>query len=72
MMVGIWLSGRSVDKNPGITTDVIINMPKCRKVVGIDTLNGFEQELKFNQDGDRLVIPGVIIRDYPLFIRIER
>jgi hypothetical protein len=71
LMVGVWLPGKSVDKQPGITTDVIVRAPKCSKVVGIDTLNGIEQELAFRQDGDRLIIPGIVIRDYPLMLRLQ-
>jgi len=33
--------------------------------MGIDTLNGFEQELEFKQQGDRVVVPNVLVRDYP-------
>lgn len=68
-MVSAWLPGVSIDKHPGIVTDVTIEA-ECGKVIGIDTLNGFEQELSFHQDGGHAVIPGIIIRDYPLMLKI--
>jgi hypothetical protein len=71
LMIGAWLAGKSVDKQPGVATDLVVLAPKCSKVVGIDTLNGIEQELNFRRDGDRLVIPGVVIRDYPLMLRLQ-
>lgn len=71
LMLGAWLPGKSEDRCPGINSDVIVHAAKCRKVVGIDTLNGVEQELKFKQDGERLVIPGLVIRDYPLMLRLQ-
>lgn len=70
LMLGVWLPGESVDKHPGVMTDVIIRAA-CDRVVGVDTLNGVEQDLQFRQDGDRVVIPGVVVRDYPLILRLE-
>jgi len=70
-MIGIWLSGKSLDKHPGVITDLTVSVPKCSEVVGVDTLNGVEQELKFEHDGGRAVIPGIVIRDYPLMLRLR-
>lgn len=70
-MIGAWLPGKSVDKHPGVTTDLVVSLPRCAKVVGIDTLNGVEQELTFKQDGERMVIPGAVIHDYPLMLRFQ-
>ena len=71
LMVGAWLPGKSVDRHSGFTTDVVVGVPKCSEVIGIDTLNGVEQELKFTQNGDRLVVPRLVIRDYPLMLRLQ-
>jgi hypothetical protein len=71
LMVGAWLPGRSVDKHPGIITDVTLNAPKCSKATGIDTLNGVEQELSSRIEAGRLVIPGVVIHDYPMMLRLH-
>jgi len=71
LMIGTWLPDKSVDKHPGVTTDLVVRWPKCRKVVGIDTLNGVEQELRFRQEGERVIIPRLVIRDYPLMVRLE-
>jgi len=30
----------SVNKHPGVTTDVIVHGAKCKDVIGIDTLTG--------------------------------
>jgi hypothetical protein len=71
LMAGVWLSGKSVDKHPGVTTDLTVSVPKCAKLVGIDTLNGIEQTLSFKQDRDRIKVAGVVIHDYPLMLRFE-
>jgi hypothetical protein len=70
LMIGVYLTGQSVDTHPGIPTEVTINGIKCSRVVGIDILNGFEQELEFEQEGDKLVVRGVFVRDYPVMLRL--
>jgi hypothetical protein len=70
LMIGVYLTGQSVDRHPGVKTDVTISGVKCRRVVGIDILNGFEQELEFEQREGRLVVAGVLVRDYPVMLRL--
>ena len=48
-----------------------MDAPASARVVGIDTLNGFEQELRIEQRGDRLAGPGIVVQDYPLMLRLE-
>ena len=69
-VVAVWLTGPSVDKNPGQCVDIAI-AAACRRVVGIDTLNGFEQELSFERREDEVEISKVLVRDYPLLLRVE-
>jgi len=33
---------------------------------------GFEQELTFEQRNKQVIISGLVVRDYPLVLRIER
>jgi len=35
-------------------------------------VNGFEQKLRFESKDGEVLIPEVLIRDYPLVLRIER
>ena len=39
--------------------------------IGIDTLHGFEQELITQQAAEGLVIPGLLVKDHPIFVLIE-
>jgi hypothetical protein len=41
-------------------------------VVGIDVLNGFEQELVTETENGNLVIRNLLIKDYPIIIRISQ
>jgi len=69
--VTAWLGGISVDDHPGIRSDLLVRGLEAKKVTGIDILNGTTQDLKFATDGDGTRIGGVMLRDYPLFIKIE-
>ena len=72
LMVAAWLPGKSADHHHGVATDMAIAVPRCRDVAGIDMLNGFEQRLLFRQENGRVVVPGLVIHDYPLMLRFTR
>jgi hypothetical protein len=38
----------------------------------IEMFNGTEQELNITPDGKDTVIDGILIKDYPMFIRLRR
>ena len=52
-------------------TDVVFQGMQAGRVLGIDTLNGFEQPLDFRQQGRDLIIPDLVVQDYPLMLRLE-
>jgi hypothetical protein len=74
-LVAAWIREKSrknrYDDYEGITTDVSISAQKPSKVIGIDLLNGREQDVQFNYSGSRILIPNLVLRDYPLFLRLE-
>jgi hypothetical protein len=72
LMLAAWLPGKSVDKHPGVTTDLAIAAPKCGKAIGIDILNGFEQQLQFREENGRIIVRGLVLRDYPLMLRLAK
>jgi len=51
-----------------VATDVHFPQEKFTRATGVDVLNGTEQELQV-VDGR---IPGIVAKDYPLFIRLKR
>lgn len=40
---------------------------RAEKVIGIDPLYAYQQELVFTRDGG-LSIPGILVHDYPTFV----
>lgn len=69
-MVAIWIPGSTDDQGPASATDILLPRMTVRQVWGIDLLNGVEQEMPFGQRGNQVVRPGIIVRDYPLLLRL--
>ncbi len=74
-LVAMWIKEKSrknrFDDYAGVTTSVSISAEAPSGVVGIDLLNGREQDVSFSVSGGRVIVPGLVIRDYPLFVRLE-
>ena len=71
LLAAVWLPGKSRDNHSGVKTDITIKNVSAKKVVGIELLNGFEQELKFKQVGGDVLLPALRVRDTPLLVRLE-
>ncbi len=69
-LLAIWIDAKAVDYDPGILSTLVFPGQAGRIAVGIDVLNGFEQQLEATDEGDDLVILDLLIRDYPLIIRL--
>jgi hypothetical protein len=74
-LVALWIREKSrknrFDDYAGVTTGVSISAQAPSKVVGVDLLNGREQDLSFGVSDGRVIVPDLVIRDYPLFVRLE-
>jgi hypothetical protein len=84
LLVALWLhagepgfvfpgeSGQvSRDDFEPVKTDVTLPAIAAKRVVGIDLLNGVEQELKFAAEGGKTVIRDLLVPDYPVMLRIQ-
>ena len=67
--MAIWLGGRAQDHCEGTAVDVRLKKP-CRKAVAYDPINGVSQELGIVQTAEGAVLPKVVVRDWPLIIRL--
>lgn len=70
-LVGIWSDGIAVEGHPGVNSTVVISDLSAEKVIGIDVISGIEQELVFSNENGNLVIRDLLIKDYPMFLRIR-
>ncbi len=68
--LALWLGGRAADHCDGVPVDVRLAVP-CRTAFVCDPVNGVRQELAVTQAGGASVLAGVVVRDWPLLIRLE-
>ena len=69
-LVALWTNGIAVDDDPGVETTLTIPGFSASEVIGIDVLFGFEQELIFEMENGDLVIHYLLVKDYPILLRI--
>ena len=69
-MVGLWTNGLALEEDPGVEASIKIPGAEASEVVIVDVLDNIEQNLVFEiVDGD-LVIENLLVRDYPLAIKL--
>jgi hypothetical protein len=72
LLIAEWSDGIAVDHDPGIPSKLVIPGFAGWNATAIDILHGFEQELiSSNENGD-LIIRDILIKDYPVIIRLSR
>ncbi|NIM92945.1 MAG: hypothetical protein GTO18_04450 [Anaerolineales bacterium] len=69
-LVAIWTDGVAVEIDSGMLATLTIPNFSAGEVKGIDVLYGFEQQLITSSENDNLVIQGLLIKDYPIILRI--
>jgi hypothetical protein len=70
-LVAVWTNGVAMEDDPGVEATITIPDMEASYVSVIDLLHNLEQELLVNTvDGD-LVIENLMVRDYPLVIRLS-
>lgn len=70
--VAIWTDGVAVDDDPGVPATLTIPNISAGEVTGIDVLHGFEQELITSTENGNLVIQDLLVKDYPLILRLSK
>lgn len=70
-MLAIWTDGIAQDEDPGIPATIRFPGLAAETVIGIDVLHGFEQELISEIDGDDTIIRDLLVKDYPILIRLS-
>jgi len=69
-LVAMWTNGPPSENEPGIPVTVVLPGLGFERVIGIDVLGGFTQELSAFLEENDLVIPRLVVRDYPIVLRI--
>ena len=70
ILFALWTNDVAADHDPGDSMGLTFHDLSAERVVGIDVLHGFEQELEYEifTDGD-LVISDLVVKDYPIIIK---
>ena len=68
-VVALWQPGRAADTCSGVPADMVVPGP-CRQAIAYDPLNGVEQELDMEFVHGSAHIRGVLIKDYPILVRL--
>ena len=69
-LAALWTDGAAVEDDPGVRATLTFASLAAQKVIGIDVLNGFEQELTFEAYNGSLVVRNLLVRDYPIILRL--
>jgi hypothetical protein len=69
-VLALWRSGRTHDHCAGKPCDVLLD-GRYESAIGNDPLNGTAQELRVHAEGDRTCVPGILVKDYPILIRLK-
>ena len=68
-LLALWTDGIAVDDDPGVTATLTVPGVSAQRVMGIDILKGFEQQMVTNTEGGNLVISNLLVKDYPIILR---
>jgi len=69
-LIALWTNGEAVEDDPGVSATLTIPSFSAQKVIGIDVLNGFEQEVITETENGDLVIQNLLVKDYPIILRL--
>jgi len=70
-MIAAWIPGKTRDGIVEAKSDVILPGAQVRQAWVLDIFNGTEQELNITRNGNNTVIKGMLVKDYPVFVRVS-
>jgi hypothetical protein len=70
-LIALWTDGIAVDEDPGVSANLTVQGITSENVTGIDVLNGYQQPITANSENGDLIIQNLIVRDYPVILRIS-
>ncbi len=70
-ILAVWTDGIAQNEDPGVPATIKFPGLAAGTVTGIDVLHGFEQDLVFETDGEATIIRDLLVKDYPILIRLS-
>lgn len=71
-LTALWTDGVAVDNDLGVEANLTFHGFTAQDVTGIDVLEGFQQPITISNENRNLAIQNLIVRDYPLILRITK
>jgi len=71
-LAAAWLPVPDADQTSSSECDVALPGFQARKAWGIDIFNGTEQELVLSAVGKDTRLKGIVVKDYPTYLRLEK
>ena len=69
-LIALWTNGVAVDEDPGVRADLLLRGFSSESVVGMDIRNGAEHEILTSVQDGNLTIRGLLVKDYPIILRL--
>ena len=69
-LVVLWADGVASEDNSGVSAILTLPGLTAHNVIGMDVLNGFEQQLVTNDENGNLVVRNLLVKDYPIIIQL--
>jgi hypothetical protein len=69
-LLAVWTDGPAVDDDLGVPGTVTLHGIQATTITGIDVLHSAEQPLDFRIEGADTVVDGLLVKDYPILVRI--
>ena len=70
ILIALWRPIDADDACLAVKTDIVISGVRAKKVLLQDTLNGTQREGAFMQKGNSTRIANLLVRDYPIFLKV--
>lgn len=70
-LIALWTDGVAVNDDPGVNTTLTIPNLLAQKVMAIDVLEGYQQDVVTTTEGGNLTIQNLKVRDYPVILRVS-
>jgi hypothetical protein len=70
-ILAVWSDDVATDYDSGVASTVVVPGFAGWNATGIDVLSGFEQQLTADEDNGDLIIRDLMVKDYPVLIRLS-
>jgi hypothetical protein len=70
ILVAFWADSAASEDNSGVNATLILPGLTAQNVIGLDVLDGFEQQLVPSDENGNLIIRNLMIKDYPIIIEL--